>query len=56
VFVNSQHDIQRRERHFDKKFVFEGVHSKEADRWNFLRKAGQNVVLISCWESCGTQA
>jgi len=23
---------------------------------NFLRKAGQSVVLISCWKSCRTQA
>jgi len=21
---------------------------------NFLRKAGQSVMLISCWKSCGT--
>jgi len=32
VFVNNQHDIKRRGQDFDKKFVFEGVHSKEADR------------------------
>jgi len=23
---------------------------------NFLRKAGQSMMLISCWKSCGTQA
>jgi len=31
VFVNNQHG-QRRGQHFGKKFVFEGVHSKEIDR------------------------
>jgi len=29
---NNQHGIQRRGQDFDKKFVFEGVHSKEVDR------------------------
>jgi len=32
VFVDNQHGIQRRGQDFDKKFVFEGVHSKEVDR------------------------
>ena len=33
VFVNNQHDINRRGQDFDKKkFVFEGVHSKQVDR------------------------
>jgi len=32
VFVKKQHDIQRRGQNFDKKFVFEEVHSKEVDR------------------------
>jgi len=32
VFVNNQHGIQRRGQDFDKKFVFERVHSKEVDR------------------------
>ena len=32
VFVNNQHGIQRRGRDFSKKFVLEGVHSKEVDR------------------------
>jgi len=32
VFVNNQHDIKRRGQDFDKKFVFEGVHSEEVDR------------------------
>ena len=41
VFVNIQHDIQRREQDVNKKFVFEGVHSKEVDRrisWEMLDK------------------
>jgi len=29
VFVNIQHGIQQRGQDFNKKFVFEGVHSKE---------------------------
>jgi len=32
VFVNNQHGIQQRGQDFNKKFVFEGVHSKEVDR------------------------
>ena len=32
VFVNNQHGIQQRGQDFDKKFVFEGVRSKEVDR------------------------
>ena len=32
VFVNNQHGIQWRGQDFDKKFVLEGVHSKEVDR------------------------
>jgi len=32
VFVNNQHDMKRRGQDFDKKFVFEGVHSEEVDR------------------------
>ena len=28
VFVNNQHGIKRQEQDFDKKFVFEGIHSK----------------------------
>jgi len=31
VFVNSQHGIQQRGQDYDKKFVFEGVHSEEVD-------------------------
>jgi len=31
VFVNNQHDIKRRGQDFDKKFVFEEVHSKQVD-------------------------
>jgi len=32
VFVNNQRDIKQRGHDFDKKFVFEGAHSQEADR------------------------
>jgi len=32
AFVNNQHGIQQRGQDFDKKFVFEGIHSKEVDR------------------------
>jgi len=32
VFVNNQHDIKRQGQDFDKKVVFEGVHSEEVDR------------------------
>ena len=42
AFVNIQHGIQRWGQDFNKKFVFEGVHSKEVDRrisWVILDKA-----------------
>jgi len=42
VLVNNQRGIQRRGQDFDKKFVFEEVHSKEVDRqisWEKLDKA-----------------
>ena len=32
VFAHNQHDIKRRGQEFDKKFVFEGVHSEQVDR------------------------
>ena len=32
VFINNQHGIQRRGHDFNKKLVFEGIHSKEVDR------------------------
>ena len=32
VFVNNQHGIQQRGQDFNKKFVFEDVHSKEVER------------------------
>jgi len=32
VFVNNQHGIQQQGHDFDKRFVFEGVHSKKVDR------------------------
>ena len=34
AFFNNQHGIQRRGQDFDKKFVFQGLHSKEVDRRN----------------------
>jgi len=56
VFVNNQHGIQRRGHDFDKKSLY--LKGTQHKRWqpNFLRKAGQSVMLISCWKSCGTQA
>jgi len=55
VFVNNQHGIQRRGSDFDKKFVFEGYTAKRlADK--FPDKAGQSVVLISCWKVAGHRA
>ena len=42
VFVNNQHGIQRRRQDFDKKFVFEGLHSKQVNRrisWEKVNKA-----------------
>jgi len=41
---------------FDKKFVFEGVHSKEVDRRISCEKLDKAWCLISCSKSCGTQA
>jgi len=32
VFVNKQYGIKRRGQDFDKKFVFEAVHSKKVER------------------------
>jgi len=54
VFVSSQHSIQRGEQDFEV-----SIWRRTQQRgWqtNFLRKARQSVVLISCWKSCGTQA
>ena len=42
AFVNIQRGIQQRVQDFNKKFVFEGVHSKEVDRrisWETLDRA-----------------
>jgi len=57
VFVNNQHDIKRRGQDFDKKKVCirRGIQHR-GWQTNFLRKAGQSVVLISCSKSCRTQA
>jgi len=49
VFVNKQHDVQRRGQDFDKKFVLKEVHSKEIDRRFFCKKSwtktGDNKLL-----------
>jgi len=56
VFVNNRHGIQPQGQDFDKKIVFEEVHSKEVDRripeksWT---KHGVNKLLR---KSCGIQA
>jgi len=48
VCQNNQHGIQRQGQDFDKKFVFEGVHSKEVDS-EFSEKSqikrGDNKLL-----------
>jgi len=44
VFINNQHGIQQRGQDFDKKFVFEGVHSKEVDR----RISQENLNKVWC--------
>jgi len=54
VFVNNEHGIQQRVQDSDKKFVFEGVHSKEVDRRISPRKAGQSVVLLNKLRDTGT--
>jgi len=46
VFVNNQHGIKRRGQDFDKKVVFEGVHSKEVDR----------RISEKSWTKCGVKA
>jgi len=44
LFVNNQQGIQRRGQDFDKKFVIEGVHSKEVDR----RISGETLDKAWC--------
>jgi len=56
VFVNNQHDIKRWWQDFDKKFCISRGTQRRDWQTNFLRKAGQSVVLINCSESCRTQA
>ena len=56
MFVNNQHGIQQRGPDVGKKFVFERVHSKEVVRRISWQKLDKSLVLISCPESCGTQA
>ena len=52
-FVNNQHDIKRRGQDFDKKFVFEGVHSEEVDR-RISREKGWTKPVVN--KQCRTQA
>jgi len=55
VFVNNQHGIKRWGQHFDKKFVFEGVHSKEVDRWiswESWTKCGVHKLFKKLWDTC----
>jgi len=58
VFVNNQHGIQQRGQHFDKKFVFEGVHSKEVLTEEFPEKSwtkhGVSKLLKSWRGGTGT--
>jgi len=56
VFVDNQHGIQRRGQDFDKKVSIWNGTQQRGWQMNFLRKAGQSVVLVSCWKSCGTQS
>jgi len=46
---------QQRGQDFDKSSYFIGCIQRGWET-NFMKKAGQSVVLISCWRSCGTQA
>jgi len=50
VFVNNQRGIQQRGQDFDKKSLFWRGTEQTGWQTNFLRKAGQSVVLISCWK------
>jgi len=45
VFVNNQHDIQRRGQDFDKKICIWRSTKQWGCQMNFLRKAGQSVVF-----------
>ena len=55
-FFNNQHDIKRWGQDFDKKVgIWRGTQQR-GWQTNFLRKAGQSLVLISYSKSCGTQA
>ena len=56
VFVNNQRGIQQWAKHFDKKVCICRGTQQRGWQTNFLRKAGQSMVLISCWKRCGTQA
>jgi len=56
VFVNDQHDNKvTRTRFWHKVCIWRGTQQR-GWQTNFLRKAGQRMMLISCSKSCGTQA
>ena len=50
VFVNNQQGIQRWRKDFDKKVRIWRDRQQRACQTIFLRKAGQDTVLISCWK------
>jgi len=52
VFVNNRRGIQRWGLDFDKKVCIWRRTQHRGWQTNFLRKAGQSTVLISCWKSC----
>jgi len=51
VFVNNQHGIQRRAQDFDKKFVYERVHSKELKGYTAERLTDE--FPEQCWTKRG---
>ena len=48
AFVNNQHGIQRRGQDFDKKSSYLKGYTAKGLTGEFLRNAGQSVVLVSC--------
>jgi len=48
VFVNNERGIQRRGQDFDKKVCISRGMQQRGCHTNFLRKAGQSMVLTSC--------
>jgi len=55
VFVNNQQVVFSDEDKILIKVCIWRVTEQRDSHANFLRKAGQSVVLISCWKSCRTQ-